>query len=86
VDLVRATRGAPGVTLGAGPRASLALTRVAQGLALVDGSEFVTPDHIRALAVPVLAHRLVLDPQAKFSGATAQGIVTDILGKIPVPA
>ena len=86
VDLVRATRGAPGVTLGAGPRASLALTRLAQGLALVDGTEFVTPDHIRALAVPVLAHRLVLDPQARFSGATAQGIVTDILGKIPVPA
>ena len=86
VDLVRATRGAPGVTLGAGPRASLALTRLAQGLALVEGSEFVTPDHIRALAVPVLAHRLVLDPQAKFSGATAQGIVADILGKIAVPA
>ena len=86
VDLVRATRGAPGVTLGAGPRASLALTRLAQGLALVEGSEFVTPDHVRALAVPVLAHRLVLDPQAKFSGATAQGIVTDILGKIAVPA
>jgi len=86
VDLVRATRGAPGVTLGAGPRASLALTRLAQGLALVEGGEFVTPDHVRALAVPVLAHRLVLDPQAKFSGATAQGIVTDILGKIAVPA
>jgi MoxR-like ATPase len=86
VDLVRATRGAPGVTLGAGPRASLALTRLAQGLALVEGSAFVTPDHVRALAVPVLAHRLVLDPQAKFSGATAQGIVTDILGKIAVPA
>ena len=86
VDLVRATRGAAGVTLGAGPRASLALTRLAQGLALVDGSAFVTPDHIRSLAVAVLAHRLVLDPQAKFSGTTAQGIVGDILGRLPVPA
>jgi MoxR-like ATPase len=86
VDLVRATRGAPGVTLGAGPRASLALTRLAQALALVEGSEFVTPEHVRALAVPALAHRLVLDPQAKVSGATAQGVVTDILGKVPVPA
>ena len=86
VDLVRATRGAAGVTLGAGPRASLALTRLAQGLALVDGAEFVTPDHIRSLAVAVLAHRLVLDPQAKFAGTTAQGIVGDILGRLPVPA
>jgi MoxR-like ATPase len=52
----------------------------------VEGGEFVTPDHVRALAVPVVAHRLVLDPQAKFSGATAQRVVSDILGATPVPA
>ena len=86
VDLARATRGAAGVQLGAGPRASLALTRVAQALALVDGLEFVTPDHVRALAQPVLAHRLALDPQAKFSGLTAAGVVADILARLPVPA
>ena len=88
VDLARATRGAAGVQLGAGPRASLALTRVAQALALalVDGREFVTPDHVRALAQPVLAHRLALDPQAKFSGLTAAGVVADILARLPVPA
>jgi MoxR-like ATPase len=86
VDLVRATRSVPGVQLGAGPRASIALTRLAQALALVEGGEFVTPDHVRALAVPVVAHRLVLDPQAKFSGATAQRVVSDILGATPVPA
>jgi len=86
VDIVRATRTAPGVQLGAGPRASLALSRIAQGMALVEGGEFVTPDHIRELAVPVLAHRLALDPQAKFSGVTAAGIVTDILQRIPAPA
>jgi MoxR-like ATPase len=73
------------VQLGAGPRASLALTRMAQGMALIEGGEFVTPDHIRELAVPVLAHRLALDPQAKFSGVNAAGIVTDILQRIPVP-
>jgi MoxR-like ATPase len=86
VDIVRATRSAPGVQLGAGPRASLALTRIAQGVALVEGGEFVTPDHIRELAVPVLAHRIALDPQAKFSGVTAAGIVADIVKRIPVPA
>ena len=86
VDLVRATRGAPGVQLGAGPRASISLTRLAQGLALVLGEEFVTPDHVRTLAVPVLAHRLALDPQAKFAGRTSQAVVSDILAAIPVPA
>jgi MoxR-like ATPase len=86
VSLVRATRTAPGVQLGAGPRASLALTRMAQGLALVEGMAFVAPDHVRALAIPVLAHRLALDPQAKFSGATAAGVIADILRAAPAPA
>ena len=86
VDLVRATRGAPGVQLGAGPRASISLTRLAQGLALVLGEEFVTPEHVRTLAVPVLAHRLALDPQAKFAGRTSQAVVSDILAATPVPA
>ena len=86
VDLARATRGAAGVVLGAGPRASLSLTRVAQALALIEGGDFVTPDHVRSLAQPVLAHRLALDPQAKFSGASADGIIGDILRQVPVPA
>jgi MoxR-like ATPase len=86
VGIVRATRAAPGVQLGAGPRASLALTRMAQGLALVEGMDFISPDHVRALAAPVLAHRLALDPQAKFSGATAGGIVADILRGAIAPA
>ena len=86
VDLVRATRSAPGVQLGAGPRASIALTRLAQALALIDGADFVVPEHVKSLAVAVIAHRLVLDPQAKFAGTTAQGVVADILGATPVPA
>ena len=86
VDLARATRDAAGVLLGAGPRASLALCRVAQALALIEGTSFVTPDHVRELAQPVLAHRLALDPQAKFSGASAAGVVSAILGQVPVPA
>ena len=85
VDLARATRGAPSVQLGAGPRASLALTRMAQALALVQGDDFVTPDHIRNMAVSVLAHRLSLDPAAKFAGLSAQDVVADLLKSVPVP-
>jgi MoxR-like ATPase len=86
VELVRATRAAPQVQLGAGPRASLALVHIAQALALTDGEAFVRPEHVREIAVPVLAHRLVLMPEAKFGGATAQGLVEDILKAVPVPA
>jgi len=86
VDIARATRGARGVMLGAGPRASLALAHLAQALALIDGEAMVRPEHIREMAVPVLAHRLALDPEAKFAGATNQGIVEEILRSLPVPA
>ena len=86
VDIVNATRNAEGVQLGASPRASLALMKVAQALALFDGSEFVTPEHIQELAVSAIAHRLVMQPQARFSGRTAQGVVEEILQSICVPA
>lgn len=86
VDIVNATRQAAGVQLGASPRGSIALMKVAQALALFDGYDFVTPDHIQEIAVPVLAHRLVMEAQAQFSGTTAAGIVTDILKTLPVPA
>ncbi len=86
VDIVRETRAAPGVQLGASPRASLALVKAAQALALLDGNEFVVPELIQDIAVSVVAHRLVIDPQARFSGVTAQGIVEEIVKKIPVPA
>jgi len=86
VELVRATRGAPQVALGASPRASLALNHAAQALALFDGRDYVVPDDIQALAVPVIAHRLGLDPQARFGGVTPEAIVGEILGSVPVPA
>ena len=86
VDLAAATRKAPGVQLGASPRASLALMKAAQAAALFDGQSFVTPEQIQALAAPVIAHRLVLEQQAKFSGVTARSVVEDVLKKIPVPA
>jgi MoxR-like ATPase len=86
VDLVGATRTASGVQLGASPRASIALMKAAQALALFDGLDFVTPEQIQELAVAVIAHRLVMDPQARFSGRTARGVVEEVLKKSRVPA
>jgi MoxR-like ATPase len=86
VDLVAATRTAQGVQLGASPRASIALMKTVQAMALFDGFDFVTPEHIQRLAVPVIAHRLVLEPQARFSGITPRGVVEDALKKLKVPA
>ena len=86
VELTGATRQAAGVQLGASARASLALMKASQALALFDGQDFVIPEHIQELAVPVIAHRLALDPQAKFSGLSTAGVVMDILKKVKVPA
>jgi MoxR-like ATPase len=86
VDLARATRLAAGVQLGASPRASLALMAAAQALALFDGQPFVAPEHVQELAGPVLAHRLAVDPQARFGGRGSDTIVEEILKTVPVPA
>ncbi len=86
VEIVRATRTAHGVELGASPRASLSLMKTAQALALFDGFDFVTPDHIQELAVPVIAHRMAVAPEAHFSGETAEAIIERILTEVPVPA
>jgi len=86
VDIIAATRRAEGVQTGASPRASLAFMKLAQALALFDGTGFVTPDHLHELAVPVIAHRLVLEAQARFSGLTPERIVEQVLAEVPAPA
>lgn len=86
VDIISATRSAPGVQLGASPRASLALMNASKALALFDGQAFVAPEQVQEIAIPVIAHRMVVDPQARFSGRTAEGVVEEILETIPVPA
>ncbi len=86
VEIVKTTRSTAGVVLGASPRASISLMQIAKALALFDGQTFVSPDNIQEIASVVMAHRIVMDPQARFSGQTADGIVEDILTKIPVPA
>lgn len=85
VDIVGATRTAVGVRLGASARASIGLMKSAQALALFDGFDFVAPEQIQELAVSVIAHRLVMEPQARFSGMTAAAVVNDILKKLTVP-
>jgi len=86
VELVGATRKVSGVQLGASPRASIALMKAAQAMALFEGLDFVTPEPIQELAVPVIAHRLVMEPQARFSGLTARAVVEEVVKKIKVPA
>jgi len=86
VQIAGATRTAKGVLLGASPRASIALMKTAQALALFDDQDFVTPEKIQEVAVSVIAHRLVMEPQARFSGQTARGVVEDVLKKVRVPA
>ncbi|MBT4836100.1 MAG: MoxR family ATPase [Methylococcales bacterium] len=85
VALISATRQSAEVNLGASPRASLTLMRCAQALSLIDGYDFVTPDSIQELAVPVIAHRLGLDSQSKFSGIESESIVREIVASLPVP-
>jgi MoxR-like ATPase len=86
VELVRRTRAVPQVLLGCGPRATISLAHTAKALALFDGEDFVRPEHVQELAVATLAHRMVLDPQARFAGVSAQALVADIVREVRVPA
>jgi MoxR-like ATPase len=86
VELVRRTRSAPQVLLGCGPRASIALTQSAKALALIEGRDFVAPEDVQELAVATLAHRMVLDPQARFAGASGATLVAELLKDTKVPA
>ena len=85
VDIVRATREHPDIYLGASPRGSLALFKTARAWAALEGRDFVTPDDIKALAGPVLAHRLIASPSARIRGVDAASIVGEILGTTAVP-
>jgi len=86
VTLVASTRNHPAIQLAASPRASLALMKVTQALAVFEGMEFVTPELIQSVAVDVIAHRLVLSPEARYSGGDARQIVRELIESTPVPA
>jgi MoxR-like ATPase len=83
--LVDGTRDATEVRLGASVRGALALVRTAKTLAAANGRHYVVPDDVKALAEPVLAHRLVLDPEAEFDGVTASSVVGQVLIETPPP-
>jgi len=85
VTVVNSTRNAQGVKLGASPRASLNLMKVAQAVAAFDGRDFVIPDDILSVAVNVLAHRLILDSSAYITGISRENAIISILEKIKVP-
>ena len=85
VDLVNATRGREGVQIGASPRASLALMKAAQALSYFDEQDFVGPDQVQEIASASIAHRLVMEPQARFAGVTAERVVQGVLEDVPVP-
>ena len=84
--LVDATRTATEVRLGVSVRGALALIRTAKTLAAANGRHYVIPDDVKALAEPVLAHRLVLDPEAEFDGVTPSSIINQILIETPPPS
>ncbi|NOQ36479.1 MAG: AAA domain-containing protein [Methylococcaceae bacterium] len=86
VEIVAATRNNAEINLGASPRASLMLMKCSQALSLLDGFEFVTPDVIQELAVPVIAHRLSLDSQSKFSGVETTALVKEMVESIAIPS
>jgi MoxR-like ATPase len=85
VDLTEATRNHPDIYLGASPRASLHLLKSARALAASRGRAYVVPDDIQDLAVPVVAHRLLLAPEAQMRGATAEELLEGLLGRVPIP-
>src|SRR3954451_5135694 len=85
VALLRQTRGDQRLYLGASPRAGIALLRVAKARALADDRDSLVPDDVKAVAVPVLSHRLILGPEARAAGLGGADIVADALEKTPVP-
>jgi MoxR-like ATPase len=86
VDLAQATRRHPAAALGVSPRATLALLKAARASAAAIGREYVVPDDMKSLAVPVLSHRLVLTPEAELGGMSAEQVLTDVLASVAVPS
>jgi MoxR-like ATPase len=83
--IVRATRDDPGLTLGGSPRASVALFRASRAAALLEGRDFVTPDDVKALALPVLRHRVLVSPELEVEGRSGDDVLLALLTSIPAP-
>ncbi|MGW6569525.1 AAA family ATPase [Streptomyces sp. NPDC054975] len=85
VDICRATRESPSLTLGVSPRGATALLSTARAWAWLTGRDYVTPDDVKALALPTLRHRVQLRPEAEMEGVTADSVINSILAHVPVP-
>ncbi|HVF04553.1 MAG TPA: MoxR family ATPase [Frankiaceae bacterium] len=85
VDVARATRQSPSLSLGVSPRGATALLNCAKAWAWLSGRDFVTPDDVKALARPALRHRVAVRPEAELEGVTADGVLDTVLGSVPVP-
>jgi len=85
LQIVHKTREAFQLTLGASPRASIALLKGSKALAALRGREFVIPDDVKSLALPILRHRLTVTPEAEIEGVTPDQIINNILNAVPVP-
>lgn len=85
VDLCRATRESPSLTLGVSPRGATALLATARAWAWLTGRDYVIPDDVKALALPTLRHRVQLRPEAEMEGVTADSVINAILTHVPVP-
>jgi MoxR-like ATPase len=86
VELVSATRSSGSIAVGASPRGSLAVLKLARCKAALAGRDFVTPDDIKAVAVPALAHRLMLKPELWVQRLSAEDVMGDLLDSVPTPA
>jgi MoxR-like ATPase len=86
VNITSATRKSPALRLGASPRGSLGLMKTAQALAALRGRDYVLPDDIKYLAVPVLAHRLILKEEEELRGLTRETVLEEIINQTPIPA
>lgn len=84
-DIVRATREDTSLTLGASPRAAVALFRIARAAALVTGRDFATPDDVKQHALPVLRHRVLLAPELQVEGRSTDDVINSILARVPAP-
>ncbi len=85
VDLVRATRESPSLSLGVSPRGATALLATARAWAWLSGRGYVTPDDVKALAHPTLRHRVQVRPEAELEGVTAETVLDTVLASVPVP-
>ncbi len=85
INIVRATRKWPGISLGSGPRGGIALIRAARAYAVINGCDFITPDDVKKITLPAMRHRIVLSPEMELEGVHVDRVLENILDKVEAP-